>query len=1208
MSRRTLIGIACIGSLAAVVPPLVPGAGAEVGLRACDGRLPAVLRLALPRSAVPSLDAPAIRAPAEKLFTSLYRRHGRCRALERLQVNLAVGSDYQVLDWLSQGRVDMGIVSDLGLYLLSKRDRSPLSELDRQGNPAAERLLPLEVPALHSVLHDAGRREPRPDPESDLAAFFEQTWCAAAPAAGDPGCGRLRGGPPVRAVVPSHLSAAGFGTLLVRAQRWLEGRLAADPARLAAWRDPFFAQLLAGTRFTFGAAPPAEGSAAAGAEIEVELGAAPAPGSRPRPPVQPGRPEAAAGPLFRDHLVMTTRVANDLFEPGTFHEVFSDLPPDMRGLLGGDYPPAALRPMLAVDPYFGVRTYGFTIPESLALLAQHQEISGQKRLALVLPGGGVKAVYQSKLIDELYGRAFLRNVATSAAGPFAASLPVDLVVGTSGGALIGYFVARLGEGGPHNLAAILWESRPGVPLDSSDIFYWGDLLRYLSAVGAFLVFALLLAVASFQGRRLDRKEELPSHPALRWRLTLTLWPLLAAAPLLVRTVNGDHAKEHIPAIEGLFYMVCACLAIAADQCLVVRPTRRPDEPPLLHPLWLFLPGAALVAWPLSSRLSAASPGDGILSAWTDRGVPFLWAYLTFLVVVVGCGFVLPRFHRRSWPAGAMGRAAVSLAELFAVAVLGIAAVWLPWRVWAFCGHVPFFLLGFGLVVLLIGFAPWSRRHLRLSDVSRRTAYYLSLATATLLVLLLCQPKRLAADGAPLRLRGMELLFHDSSLDLRLGSFMVCLGVLVLVLAALLWIYRSPAYHLEGLGDFRAGFAISLAQIVLVYVVLLSLQALLPNRLSLLELTSGFWLWLLGVSLGVSAVVIVSGAFAVARESSNRLARTLARGLRFLCSDHPNGIFAGRRFVRVGGLGLGAVLWWNFALAPALYGNGNAHDFLMKAVRRFNTDSTLANHEAPRLRTQFLAPANVLERDGTRYFLVQPQALADKVEVPQRPGSGSTWYDLRVRADGRLWLHDQGKDCELPGRDATDQLEPMIFASGSPFPIFPAHLVDLPTCNRDQPVKEPLVDGGYSNNVPVEAAAALAAAQVLIVESTNPGTLQVPPAAPAATEPAAKGPFGGALLHDVHGPLVADLGRLAGFLFERAQQSDRLSRREVFVVSLAPVPRPDWPELFDFRRQTVEKLRRYATQDLSARIGAVESWGPPRFQLSVEVPPTSSGKS
>jgi predicted acylesterase/phospholipase RssA len=160
---------------------------------------------------------------------------------------------------------------------------------------------------------------------------------------------------------------------------------------------------------------------------------------------------------------------------------------------------------------------------------------------------------------------------------------------------------------------------------------------------------------------------------------------------------------------------------------------------------------------------------------------------------------------------------------------------------------------------------------------------------------------------------------------------------------------------------------------------------------------------------------------------------------------------------------------------------------------------------------------------------------------------------------------------------------VIFASGSPFPIFPAHRLTL----RGQDVS--LVDGGYSNNVPVDAARTVSAEQVLIVESSNPLR--------GGSEPSG---FGRAVL-GVRGKLVENLGRLPGFLLERSQEVDRLSRRDLFVVSISPSREEvDWPPLFDFRRKTVQRMEKVATADLTRRVGMVQSWGRPSFALSVEV--------
>jgi predicted acylesterase/phospholipase RssA len=156
----------------------------------------------------------------------------------------------------------------------------------------------------------------------------------------------------------------------------------------------------------------------------------------------------------------------------------------------------------------------------------------------------------------------------------------------------------------------------------------------------------------------------------------------------------------------------------------------------------------------------------------------------------------------------------------------------------------------------------------------------------------------------------------------------------------------------------------------------------------------------------------------------------------------------------------------------------------------------------------------------------------------------------------------------------------VFASGSPFPAFPPRRVPGP--NGDL---EPLVDGGYSNLVPIEAAANLDAVQALVVHSSNP---LPPPAEPG-------------VLANLAGPLVHNVPRLFGFLYQRSQQLDRRSRSLLFVVSLAPPYRADWPLLTDFRRATVARMVEAADEAFEERIGLVESWGPPLVQFHVTVP-------
>ncbi|HEY7215412.1 MAG TPA: hypothetical protein VIC28_12330, partial [Thermoanaerobaculia bacterium] len=752
-------------------------------------------------------------------------------------------------------------------------------------------------------------------------------------------------------------------------------------------------------------------------------------------------------------------------------------------------------------------------------------------------------------------------------------LDVDFVVGTSGGALLGYFVARLAEGGPWNLSDVLWQNKEEKILDSTDIFGWTDLPRYLSVVAIFLVFSFLLFLSSAILRSIS-VEPPASEDFWRPRLTLAIVPLLLLTPVLIRWVNGRHAQEHIPEIEGLFFAICTCAALFADQCLVYRREPRPNGKLPIHPVLPLLLGLALVVVPL---LPVWNTGEG--DRWLDRPVSFLSAFLIFVLLGVGGALILPRrLLQSSRPFGR--RLALAAAELCGAALLALPLLFLPASLWSRVGKLPFFLVGFALMLLVVGANPRLRqRSEQLAVASRRGGYYLGLFTAACLVLLLCRPDDMST-GPGLG----PLIFRESRLNLPGGSLLICLGILSLLVAGMLWTYASRHYRLEEVPGFRAGFTLSLFLVFAVYLVLGAVMIVRPNMLSPLELTMGFWKWLLVTSLVLGLVIL----FTSRAGRGSRWSRRVSCGLSYLCSHHPNSSLVSRRYLRIAVLGIGSFLWWNFVLAPALYGNAHARGFLTVAEGRFHREYERGNprQDAHRLTANLLVPANVLERDGTRFFLVVPGQIPDCPPISSKPGSGALWYTYRIEPPVRTEVGVPLPGCPNFRQRSPEDVEEVIFASGSPFPIFPAHLVEL-SDKAGKAKWQALVDGGYSNNEPVDAALNVSAEQVLIVESTNP------------LGPATAAESGASRLSMLVGPLVADLLRLPGFLFERSQQVDRLSRRGLFVVSLSPSrDATDWPPLFDFRRQVVEHLRETARQDLARRIGLVESWGPPRFQLSV----------
>ncbi len=1007
---------------------LLPGA-AVASLRQeanCGDLLPVVLNVGLPQPRESqAFRLEDLQRAAGKLFSSMVRSQGKCHGGRALQVNIAIGNDYQILDWLGQGLVDVAVVPDLSVYLL-ERDGVKLLELNPVERGFDNLLTPVFSYRLQSRGSSGGAWTQRPDPERDFESLRRQLWCGVLPVQSS--CAGPAGGPEYRIALASHLSTGGFLRAVDDTAKWLQARLAESkpaPAETTKLADRFWSAFFDHARFTLDQTLEDGAPGKASGLIEIAADG-----------VLAGN---APGLHYQNHLVITARAAAPIFESRFLRPPDVVLPPALKAVLESEPPPAAFQSMVTPEPYFGMRTFGFTVEESIGLLRQHQRTSGKARLALVLPGGGVKAVYQSRLVDALYRDAYLKNALTKPA-PLTSAGPVDVdyVIGTSGGALLGYFVARLAEKGPWNLSQVLWENKHGQVLDSTDIFGWTDLPRYLSVVAILFVFALLLSIFS-QGLRTIPTDAPPRRGAWRVRLMITVWPLLLLAPLLVRWVSVKSSQEHIPEIEGLFYALCASLAMFADQCLVIRDEPRPaGRLGGRHALAPALLGAALVALPLLPLWGPASR-----ERWIDRDI-----------------------------------------------------VWL---------------------------------------------------------------------------------------NLTRGSLLVCLGVLCLLVGAILWTYASRRYHLDRVRDFRSGFLLSLFVVLGVYGVLAVVMRFQPDLLSPLELTLGFWVWLLAISFFLGLLVVAAGCFRwLGRWSPSR-------SLTYLCSHHPNSVLTGRRFFRIASLTLGAFLWWNFVLAPGLYGNAHAREFLATAVSRFELEYQAANPggDPHRLTADLLVPANVLERDGTRYFLVLPSELADCPPVSRKPGSGALWYTYRIHPRHGPKLPPPNGDCLNFSDKPAQAVDEVVFASGSPFPIFPAHLLRL----RDKSGKvhkEALVDGGYSNNEPVDAALSVSAEQVLIVESTNP-------LAPSDTG-TAPGRWPG-----LTGPLVADLLRIPGFLFERSQQVDRLSRRGLFVVSLSPWrDEVDWPPLFDFRSKVVQRLKDVADKDLSRRVGLVESWGPPRFQLSVQV--------
>jgi phosphoserine phosphatase len=274
--------------------------------------------------------------------------------------------------------------------------------------------------------------------------------------------------------------------------------------------------------------------------------------------------------------------------------------------------------------------------------------------------------------------------------------------------------------------------------------------------------------------------------------------------------------------------------------------------------------------------------------------------------------------------------------------------------------------------------------------------------------------------------------------------------------------------------------------------------------------------------------------------------------------------------RVGGLTLSigagmtafftlAVVLWIALVAPAVYGSDRARDALVKSLE-------------PKILRSEVFRSNLIVT-GT---LLSNTACSVRVR-PYSAGPLYSCFEGPTRCIGST-----SEQWELFRRPVPARALQAVFASGSPFPVFPAHKVALPNgC------EVPLVDGGYAHNVPLEAAVASEARQVLVINASPEDE---------DTEGAAA-----RVLSD----LARGARRIFPFLFSRAQELDRSMARRLMVASLTPHPDDNraWPSLLDFRQEQQDRVVDQANREIEERrrIGHIEAWGTPMVATIVRRP-------
>ncbi|MEM7480000.1 MAG: patatin-like phospholipase family protein [Acidobacteriota bacterium] len=1144
--------------LAALAVLLGLTVGGFSGLQASEDCRP--LRLGLPYDA----RSGEVQDEVLAILAEAWRPNDRCPR----RVQVALGSPYHLLDWFHRSSLDLALLQDPAIALLLKdHPERPLQEVVVPPERAT-RLHSSASPVYWQATSSAASSTP-PKRDDFFASSVRQARADAERqrkeecSGGNPAIREaLEPGDGYQVVASWHLDP-GYLALLFRFEEWWRKHGPEDVPKDLVWRV-----LLRRSRF----------------RSPSRVAAAAANGTVARPTSL--EPVLIRDPIRRRLIAHPQEIASRL-RPQALQPAHGSLPPGIRDLI--ESPPEPFRPSIEITPAFGARTFSFTLGESMDLLRGSQN----RRLALVLPGGGVKAAYQSRLVDALYGEHWIHN---SESRPLNGnSLPVDTVVGTSGGALLGYFVARLSEHSSFDLATLLWnvpetsrrcarsdeaKSQPdGTPrpgqqnaaeirtLRSGDIFPGGDFLRYASVLVAFLILSAVLWLAAF-----PRKSPLHAHPIHpdrppgRRRLTFGAAWFLFVIPLLVKAIHGPELAEHIPEIEGLVYALATFLAVTADQILV-RLEGDPENPPPVHPagVWripaVFLAvGTVIGGIPFLVRIESLK----INHQWLDAPAPFALAASLLYGLFLAVGWWMMRGRRRF----TKGQIALLVSGIVAapIVMLVTSRFWIA--AFELLGEAALFFLGFLLVALLLLLRELVPDRFEQPLAGGPVAGYL-LLTSTV-ILSLTRPVGVCDLGPN--------LMAPSGLGLSIGALMVSLGSLVFFAGLIAVVFTSDRrYVIARRDDLFAGLAVAVGHILLVYLVLIG--GAFVGGLSNLELTWGFWLRLIVVAFAWSVLLVTLGLF-------GRIPY-LQRGLKFLASMHPNGALVKRRLLRVAGIAFLALVWWNLTVAPAIYGNRKARSYLEAAIARFD------RQEAPRparLNTRFLVPTNVLDQsevgsesepdgasESTYFFLFSPGEPA----LSPGDGSGARWLSYGTDFSGTASENpDILTDREL--------LEKVIMASGSPFPIFPATRIDgLP--GNDETYW--MIDGGFSSLVPVDAALNAENEQILIVHSTHP-----------LGHPRAPSSFGG-LLKKVPGNLTQNLGRLPAHLFGASQRVDQISRRESLVISLAPPQRrTPWPPLFDFRKRTVDCLIHWAEEDLDERIGLVESWGQPNFRAPVNLTP------
>jgi predicted acylesterase/phospholipase RssA len=622
---------------------------------------------------------------------------------------IAQGNDYQVLTWLRTGELDAALVSPFTAYLLRRDgDAQPILEVCEAarcedpagGGSAGYRGVPARVrPGARLAATVRAERDsitladPLQEYDKCLAILWDESIRQSAESHAHGSA--VRATPACEIWMVSHLSSSGFAAPVVYTQRWVVKKAweaKAKDGQVGHFWHHFFSAIRFRMHQGYGESPtPAPG------RVSIAFGDSRAPGWQAYRFAADGESSEIPNHVLVVRPTLLTRFTpsgttlaprrmGDWLLRAQRATAVTGPPPDRQLVLRPvDYGvheafARAIAPVFnrasthnatlrqIVERWFVEGRFDFTVAELLDLLWLDQESSGSNRLSLVLPGGGVKSLYQAELLDRLYASGGLRNighgktaeknsaenVAEQVERPTNRPLVVQNVIGTSGGALVG-LLAALRSTPKTNLTEVVGEAA------RKSVFPYVDVLRVLSVLVLLALFTIAIEAFSVYTKAGSRFPKTPH------RMILPLLTALVAATLITATRAdiGDASGVVAMVAAGtllLIHFVFTCSVPARDRS---GQTRSPEHRAnILLLLTLAASCGGLAIWGERTEAAAAMEHGVGLPAMLAAGASVSTALAVAFVVAGGAFRLKLEGVREYW--AAIGVLAAYVAAVYLV--------------------------------------------------------------------------------------------------------------------------------------------------------------------------------------------------------------------------------------------------------------------------------------------------------------------------------------------------------------------------------------------------------------------------------------------------------------------------------------------------------------------------------------------------------------